>query len=183
MATPTFHPSTPDPDREAAPGPGIALLRLPLRGYLHTLVPDKAACDDLVQETLVFLWERRGSADASTPLKAWAFKVAWFKAMAWHRDHRRDRLVYFSDAVLQRMAPVAEEMSRTTEGRLEALRRCLADLPEDDLALLRLKYVDRGSLTRHAHERGWKPNRVQKTLSRLRLGLRHCIEARLRTEP
>ncbi len=181
---PTSHPNSgQDSRQEAVIGPAIASLRLPLRGYLRTLVPDKAACDDLVQETLVFLWERRGSADESTPLKAWAFKVAWFKAMAWHRDHRRDRLVYFSDAVLQRMAPVAEEMSLTVEGRLEALRRCLADLPEVDQALLRLKYTDQGSLTRHAREQGWKPNRVQKTLSRLRLALRHCIQARLRTEP
>ena len=183
MTAPTSHHHPPYPELESSLGPGIASLRLPLRGYLHTLVPDKAACEDLVQETLLFLWERRGSADESTPLKAWAFKVAWFKAMAWHRDHRRDRLVYFSDGVLQRMAPVAEEKSLAADGRLEALRRCLADLPEENLALLRLKYVDQGSLTRHAQEQGWKPNRVQKTLSRLRLVLRHCIQARLRAEP
>lgn len=161
---------------------GITSLRLPLRGYLHTLVPDRAACDDLVQDTLLFLWERRGSADASTPLRAWAFKVAWFKAMAWHRDHRRDRLVYFSDDMLQQIAPVAETLSHTAENRLEALRHCLAGLAPEDLALLRLKYVDRGSLTRHAGARGWKPNRVQKTLSRLRLALRHCIQSRLQSE-
>lgn len=171
-----------DSRHEAEIALGIASLRLPLRGYLHTLIPDQAACDDLVQETLLFLWERRESADESTPLRAWGFKVAWFKAMAWHRDHRRDRLVYFSDDVLQQIAPVAEAMSSSAENRLEALRHCLSGLPEDDLALLRLKYVDQGSLTRHADVQGWKPNRVQKALSRLRLALRHCIQGRLQSE-
>lgn len=180
--SPAHQHSPRDARREAETAFAIASLRLPLRGYLHTLVPDQAACEDLVQETLLFLWERRDGADESTPLRAWAFKVAWFKAMAWHRDHRRDRLVYFSDDMLQQIAPVAETISHTAENRLEALRHCLAGLPAEDLALLRLKYVDRGSLTRHAGARGWKPNRVQKTLSRLRLALRHCIQSRLLSE-
>lgn len=180
---PAHQHSPQDSRHEAEIALGIASLRLPLRGYLHTLVPDQAACDDLVQETLLFLWERRDSADPSTPLRAWAFKVAWFKAMAWHRDHRRDRLVFLSDDVLQQIAPVAETMSHSAENRLAALRRCLAGLPEEDLALLRIKYVDRGSLTSHADVRGWKPNRVQKSLSRLRLALRHCIQSRLKSEP
>lgn len=172
-----------DSRHEAEIAIGIASLRLPLRGYLHTLIPDQTACDDLVQETLLFLWERRESADESTPLKAWAFKVAWFKAMAWNRDHRRDKLVYFSDDMLQQIAPVAESLSATAEPRLDALRHCLAALPKEDLDLLRFKYVDRGSLTQHADVQGWKPNRVQKTLSRLRLALRHCIQSRLHSEP
>lgn len=173
----------PDSSRDAEMAISIASLRLPLRGYLRTLIPDLAACDDLVQETLLFLWERRDSANESVPLNAWAYKVAWFKAMAWHRDRRRNRLVYFSNDVLQQLAPVAEAMSATAEDRLEALRDCLARLPEGDLALLRLKYVDQGSLTRHADEMGWKPNRVQKALSRLRLALRQCIRAKLHHEP
>jgi RNA polymerase sigma-70 factor (ECF subfamily) len=180
---PELQHSPTESSREAEIAIGIASLRLPLRGYLRTLIPDQAACDDLVQETLLFLWERRDTARESTPLSAWAFKVAWFKAMAWHRDHRRNRLVYFSDDVLQQLAPVAEALSATAENRLEALRHCLAQLPEEDLALLRLKYVDHGSLTHHADERGWKPNRVQKTLSRLRLALRQCIQGKLRHEP
>ncbi len=180
-AVPQHHPL--DSRREAEIAIGISSLRLPLRGYLHTLIPDQGACDDLVQETLLFLWERRESADESTPIRAWAFKVAWFKAMAWHRDHRRDKLVYFSDDVLQQIAPVAETISHTAENRLDALRQCLAGLPKEELELLRLKYVDRGSLAGHAGVRGWKPNRVQKTLSRLRLALRHCIQSRLNSEP
>jgi RNA polymerase sigma-70 factor (ECF subfamily) len=179
---PTARHDPQDSRQEAETALGIAALRLPLRGYLRTLVPDLAACDDLVQETLLFLWERRDGVAEAVPINALAYKVAWFKALAWRRDQRRSRLVYFADDTLQQIAPVAEAMSRTAEDRLEALRTCLAGLPEEDLALLRLKYIDQGSLTRHAGELGWKPNRVQKTLSRLRLALRRCIQAKLQQE-
>jgi DNA-directed RNA polymerase specialized sigma24 family protein len=111
---------------------GITSLRLPLRGYLHTLVPDRAACDDLVQDTLLFLWERRGSADASTPLRAWAFKVAWFKAMAWHRDHRRDRLVYFPTTCTSRSLRCRNPQPHRVKP-LEPCLHCLAGLAPEYL--------------------------------------------------
>jgi RNA polymerase sigma-70 factor, ECF subfamily len=175
------HPQ--DSRQEAEMAFAISALRLPLRGYLHTLIPDQAACDDLVQETLIFLWERRAEANESSSLKAWAYKVAWFKALAWRRDHQRGRLIYFSDDILQHLAPVAEEISMEADERLEALRRCLARLSPEELELLRLKYVDNGSLTDHAAACGWKPNRVQKMLSRLRVALRHCVQQQLRPLP
>jgi RNA polymerase sigma-70 factor (ECF subfamily) len=180
---PKSQQSVQDSRQEAEFGLTIFSLRLPLRGYLYTLVPDQAACDDLVQETLLFLWERRADADRSSSLKAWAFKVAWFKALAWRRDHQRERLVYFSEDILQQLAPVAEEISNETETRLAALRHCLARLSPEELGLLRLKYVDRGSLTDHATASGWKPNRVQKMISRLRLALRHCVQKQLQSMP
>lgn len=170
-------------DGEAGLVERIAELRRPLRTYLHTLIQDRNACDDLVQETLMFLWERRDETHEGTKLKAWAFKVAWFKALAWRRDQQRDRLVFFSEDTLQQLSPVAEALSSESEERLAALKRCLARLSPEEVALLRLKYAERGSLTDHAAARGWKPNRVQKTLSRLRLALRHCVSQQLEPSP
>ena len=54
----------------------IAALRLPLRGYLRTLIPDEVDCDDLVQETLLFLWERRDHSYEQSSFNAWAYRVA-----------------------------------------------------------------------------------------------------------
>lgn len=169
-----------NPRRDGEIALQLAVLRLPLRGYIRSLVPDDAACEDLVQETLLFMWERRDMMEAAENPRAWAFKIAWFKVMAWRRDRKRDRLVYFSDEVLQQVAATTEPLCHAAEARLEALRLCLTKLPKEELALLRLKYIDHGSLTQHAEQQGWKPNRVQKTLSRLRLALRHCIQSRLR---
>ena len=55
----------------------------------------------------------------------------------------------------------------------------MADLPAEGKRLLQLKYLDRVSLTAHAKDLGVKPNQIQKSLSRIRIALRHCIETRL----
>lgn len=169
---------------DAAMALEIASLRQPLRGYLRTLVPeDPAACEDLAQETLLFVWEKRDEGFKAETMKAWVFKIAWFKVLAWRRDNKRSRIVYFSDELLQEIAPVAEELADTTDERLEALRHCLTRLPREKQDLLRLKYAEHANLSEYAKKRNWKPNRVQKTLSRIRQVLRHCIESRLEHKP
>ncbi|MCW1884617.1 sigma-70 family RNA polymerase sigma factor [Luteolibacter flavescens] len=168
-----------DPQDDSAFAAEIDALRVPLRGYVMSILPHHAACDDVVQETSVFLWERRDERDDDTNLKAWAFKVAWFKAMAWRRDQQREKTVSFSEDTLHEISTAAESLSEDATERLHALRSCLSRLSPEEVKLLRLRYVDGGSLTSHAHEQQMKPARVQKTISRLRLALRHCIETKL----
>lgn len=153
-----------------------------LQGYVRALMVDPDAVDDLIQETCLFLWDRREQLGGER-LRPSAFRIAWFKALSYRRDRQRERLVHFSDEGLQRIAGAAEEAAGETEQRLHALRICLAKLPPDDLALLRLKYLDRGSMAEEARKLNQSPNRLQKALSRLRLVLRHCIRATLSEIP
>lgn len=160
----------------------ISGLRTVLRGYVLALLPHHGACDDVVQETCLFLWERRDECGEETNLKAWAFSVARFKAMAYRRDHLREKTVFFSEERLHQIAGAAELLAEGAHERLLALRSCLARLSPAEISLLRLKYVDRGSLSDYARSMKQQPSRVQKTLSRLRLSLRYCIETRLSSE-
>ena len=143
------------------------------------MFPHPDACEDIVQETMIFAWDRRGEFTQGTNLKAWLFKAGYFKTLSRRRDFRRDRLITFSDEALQRLAGAAEEFLEDPDNRLLAMRRCLVTLKPDELALLRFRHVDRGSLTDKARELGVAPNRLQKILSRIRLALRHCIEKNL----
>ncbi len=168
-----------EPQDEAALAKEIAGLRPALRGYVLSILPHHGACDDVVQETCLFLWERREECGEETNLKAWAFRVAWFKAMAWRRDRQREKTVSFSEDSLHEIAGAAETLAEEAQDRLKALRSCLARLSPEEIRLLRLKYVEGGSLTDHARALRQKPTRVQKMISRLRLVLRHCIETKL----
>ena len=168
-----------DPQADSGFAAEIAGLRTALRGYVLSILPHHAACDDVVQEVSLFLWERRHERDPGTNLKAWAFKVAWFKAMAWRRDRQRERTVNFSEDSLHEIAAAAEALSEEAGERLAALRACLSKLSPQELQLLKVKYVDGGSLTGRARELSQKASRVQNTISRLRLALRHCIETKL----
>ena len=156
--------------------------RLAPRSYVFSILPHHGACDDVVQETCLFLWQRRDECAKETNFKAWAFRVAWFKAMAYRRDHQRENIVNFSESCLHQIAEAAETLADDTHERLVALRHCLSSLTPDQIRLLRLKYVDQGSLTDYARSIQQQPSRVQKTLSRLRLALRQCIESKLSIE-
>ncbi len=180
-ARPEFEPAA--SEEELVLGARIEELRPALKGYVLSLMPDQDACDDVVQETCLFLWERRAEFEPGSNFKAWAFKVAWFKILTHRREMQRRKLVSFSEDVLERISRAAEAFADDADHRLLALRDCVADLPEDNRQLLRLKYLDRLSLTAHARKLGVKPNQIQKNLSRIRIALRHCIESRLSSMP
>lgn len=160
-------------------GARIEELRPALMSYVLSLLPDRDACDDVVQETCLFLWNRRSEFEPGTNFKAWAFKAAWFKVLTHRREMQRRKLVSFSDDVLERISKAAEQFAEDVDHRLTALRECVSDLPSDSQRLLQLKYLDRQSLTDHAKKVGVKPNQIQKTLSRIRIALRHCVETRI----
>lgn len=174
----------PEPDAtppldEVAFARDLEALRPALRGYVLSIFPHPHLCEDIVQETMLFAWERRAEFRPGTHFKAWVFKAGYFKTLAHRRDAQRDRLVTFSEDILQTIAGAAEERLTHTDHRLHALQHCLAELKPGELALLKHKYLDHGSLTELAAHQQVQPNRIQKALSRLRLALRHCIETKL----
>lgn len=156
----------------------LEALRLSLKGYIRSLLIDKNAVDDVLQEVCLFLWSRRHEYEGDA-LRPSAFRVAWFKVLAYRRDRKRERLVHFSDEMLQRVAGAAEGISENHDQRMHALRVCLGKLPQAQLELLNLKYLEGGSLSGHANLKRQSPNSVQKSISRIRLALRHCIESHL----
>ena len=175
---PEFDPGFTE-ENDATVGALIEEVRPAIRGYVLSLLPDRDSCDDVVQETCLFLWDRRGEFEAGSNFKAWAFKAAWFKVLTHRREMQRRKLVSFSEDVLERISRAAENFAEDVDHRLAALRDCVADLPGESKRLLQLKYLDRLSLTAHAKNLGVKPNQIQKSLSRIRLALRHCIETRI----
>lgn len=151
-------------------------LRPALRGYVLTLFPHPHLCEDIVQETMIFAWERRLDFTPGTSLKAWLFKAAYFKTLAQRRDSMREKTITFSEAMLQTLADAVEQRPDTTDHRMRAMDHCLGQLDDPQLALLRHKYLERGSLSALARQRNIDENRLLKAISRIRLALRQCIE-------
>lgn len=86
----------------------IESMRPALKSYVISLLPQSDSCDDIVQETCLFLWEKRNDFTPDSNFKAWAFKAAWFKALSHRRDLQRRNIVTFSEDILQRIAETAD---------------------------------------------------------------------------
>lgn len=150
-----------------------------MRAYIISLLGSWMDVDDVLQETNLFLWERRDDFQPGTSFKAWAFRVAYFKSLAHRRDRiRRDR-VEFSEATLFLIAERGQELLGEGEDRLEALRHCLDRLNEADRSLLAARYSKGTTLTKHASLQGKSISAIHKAISRLRFALRSCVEKRL----
>ena len=153
-----------------------------LKEYVAGLLGGHDGVEDLVQETNLFLWEKRADFVPGTNFRAWAMRVAWFKVMAERRDRAREGRVVFGDSMLEQLAARAEERMPEADTRLRALRHCLERTRPQDRRLLDWKYGRSASLTDLAEATGRTATAVYKTISRLRLALRHCVENQLKED-
>lgn len=158
-------------------------LRPLLRGYILSIVPHPSAVDDIMQETIIILWEKRADYTPGTNFKAWAFKVAYFKALSHRRELQRSKVVTLSEDLLHRIAGAAETLADESDSRFQALQDCLGSLLPRDLSLLQATYVEKTSLTDQAKQLDVPPNRLQKAVSRIRIMLRSCIKKKISNTP
>src|SRR5690606_2489848 len=83
---------------------GIREMQGELREYIAGLLGGAEGTEDLLQDTNLFLWERRSDYTPGTNFRAWAMRVAWFKVKAELRDRSRSGQVVFSEAILEQLA-------------------------------------------------------------------------------
>ena len=150
-----------------------------IRGYLASILGGWADVDDLLQETNLVLIRKQDDFKPGTNFIAWAFRVAYFKATTWRRDRGREGRVVLREHEFQKIASAAEEYFTNAAPAVQALARCVEKLPSADRELIRLKYVERQSLTDLAAGLGCRANTLHKNISRIRLVLRKCIRESL----
>jgi RNA polymerase sigma-70 factor (ECF subfamily) len=155
-------------------------LRAPLRSFVMCMLPHQVAGEEVVQETLLYLWEHRSTWEEATNMNAWAFRIARFKAMAWRRDQSRDRLVFFADDTVMDLAGEAEHIAEESVQRLDALGSCLNAMSSENFALIEHIYLERRTLADVARESGDNPKRLYKKMTALRNALKRCVESKLK---
>ena len=150
-------------------------LRPALWRYARVLGADAAAADDLVQEAFLVAL-RREDFEASVPGAVFTFLRTTTRQL-WLRSQRRrvsEREVEDADAVW-----TARCGDGPGEDYVDALRACMAQLPERSRALLAATYGD-GAGRGEAGERiGIGRDGVKSALRRLRAFLHDCITRRL----
>lgn len=152
-----------------------------LESYAFSILADYHAACDVVQETLFLVWQKRPDL-IGEDLRAYCFRTVWFKCLAQQRDHGREPVVYFSHKAMQRISHAAEDVAEQHEQRMHALETCLKSLEPKELDLLKLRYESQHTLKAIAGKSERKASRLRKSLSRLRLRLRHCIETTLASQ-
>ena len=150
--------------------------QLALRGYILSLMPGSSDVDDVLQETNIVLWEKRGKFELGTNFMAWASRVAFYEVMH-HRDRmKKDRPLPFSDETVHLLAETLVPRD-AKQPRLTALEHCLGKLGEKHRELVMVRYTRGKSLIEHAERIGTTAESLRVTLHRIRQSLKRCIEA------
>jgi RNA polymerase sigma-70 factor (ECF subfamily) len=150
-----------------------------LFGYLFTLLGNVHDARDVLQETNLVLWQKMGDFQTGTDFGAWARKCAYFQALAFLRNRKRDKHL-FDDDLLALLADERIEIFDNDEERRLALRDCLSQLPENQRRLLDLRYKDEVPVKRLANDAGKNESAMKMILMRIREALHTCIESKLK---
>ncbi|MCW1924324.1 sigma-70 family RNA polymerase sigma factor [Luteolibacter arcticus] len=150
-----------------------------LKGYVASLLGAWSDVDDLVQETNLVLLHKRDEFVAGTNFIAWAFRVAFFKATSWRRIRQREGRVMLGETAFQMVAAHAEVRFGQGDPLVDALEDCLKGLSPEERRLVTEKYVERRSLAQQATRLECSANSLHKSISRIRLVLRLCINRKL----
>jgi RNA polymerase sigma-70 factor (ECF subfamily) len=105
-----------------------------LRAFAMSLCRDRTQADDLVQETLVKAWDKFGSFEEGTNLRAWLFTILRNTFLSKKRKRRRE----VEDGEGKHTASLAVRPEQQGHMELADLRKALSRLPESQRTALML---------------------------------------------
>jgi RNA polymerase sigma-70 factor (ECF subfamily) len=164
-----------DPD---AYGSVVAVTQARLRSFIAGYVPRAAWVDDLAQQAFISAYRSLGSFRVGTDFYAWLRQIAFNHLRAeLEKARRRKRLE--SDYLLDVAASEMERRLARDPGEddaLDALRDCVARLPETSRDIVRQHYADGRPLAQIAGSLGRPAGSLKVTLFKIRARLKECVE-------
>jgi RNA polymerase sigma-70 factor, ECF subfamily len=149
-----------------------------LNSYLLRLGLERMAAEEITQEVMLTLWLKPGLFDPSkSSLSTWLFRIARNRRIDAARRERRGRIDE-NDLMLHPAATPMPDDILAEAARADHVRMVMADLPPDQINLLRLAFFDGLSHSQIADATGLPLGTVK---SRIRLAfarLRHKLASR-----
>jgi len=150
-----------------------------LHAYIISLMPGMDGVEDVLQETNLILWEKRGTFQPKTDFRAWAFTIARFKVMAHRKKLARLGVRTFEEELLEILSAECEAETEELDERLRALEKCLGRLEDDERGLIEHRYYTAAGLDHFAAQCGRPVESLRVSLFRIRAALKKCITAQL----
>ncbi len=148
-----------------------------LVGHLIRLGADAATAEELTQEAMVTLWHKAAMFDRSkSSVATWLYRIARNRRIDALRRDRTDRFDVNEPMLMPAGEPDMEDAISLAK-REQSVRVALADLPEEQLSLVRLAFFDGLS---HSEIAGQLHLPLGTVKSRIRLAftrLRRTLEA------
>src|SRR6056300_1024915 len=106
-----------------------------LRNYIHNVVKDNEATDDILTNTLTKMWTKIDQYDPSYQITTWLYRIAFNECLGWIRQRNRK---FSIDAMKEYGIEVSEHYSHTSAHDLliEMEHKTELDFIEEDQAIM-----------------------------------------------
>jgi RNA polymerase sigma-70 factor (ECF subfamily) len=150
-----------------------------LTAFLRASVADRAAAEDLFQETMLVAWRKIGAYDRTRPFGAWLRGIARMLVLAYYRDAARERPLG-AEMVLEhldrQLTNIERQPGDTFDEKIAALRDCLTRLEPDYRQTIELHYQQGKTTDWIASQLATTRAAIQKRLQRARQQLAECLQ-------
>ena len=143
--------------------------------YVLALRPRTSTASDIMQETVMVMWEKFDQFTPGTSFTAWGKAIAYNKVRSFRRND--EKMLCFDDDVLAMLASEPQPEDRAP--RIEMLHQCTKRLSKTDSRLLHLRFRDEMKINRIAEIWGKPTHTVYRRMSQILFFLRECIEKNL----
>ena len=145
-----------------------------IHAFILTMVPNKTDTEDILQNTIIYMWEHFDDFSPGTNFLSWAVTIAKFQVLTYRKSITRSK-VHLSETALDLLIENNVKFSTHTDERYEALQKCIGKLPEKEQDFLKKIFTQGSSVKNIAENIGASINVVYKRLSRLKGILLDCI--------
>lgn len=154
--------------------------------YVRYLGADPATAADLVQDAFLAAFQSASTPDLSDARAraAWLREIARLRFLMYCRRRKSSPVAVSSQRLEEAEASWSTEFLRDRDGfdYLEALERCLDDLPRRERELLDLRYRDKKSRSELATLHRMTEDGMKSFLRRIRSTLEACVRGKLGLE-
>jgi RNA polymerase sigma-70 factor (ECF subfamily) len=158
--------------------------RHPLMAYISGLIRDPNAAEDILQEVWLRLSEASRNKVAIHDLPGWCRGTARNLVLHHWREKRTGKVIPDS-SILDLVERAFDEQSgaqKVWSARKSALMECMHTLPQKTRQLLAQVYEGGIAVAEIAQKSGQSYEAVLMALSRVRKGLRDCVQRRVQAE-
>ncbi len=152
-----------------------------IHAFILTMVPNKTDAEDILQNTIMYMWKHFKDYEPGTRFLSWAVTIAKFQVLTYRKTTKRSK-IHLSETALDLIAEENMKISSQTDQRYEALQKCLKKLPDEELDFLKKRFMYGNSVRKIADDIGASLNVVYKRISRIKGILLDCIRRTLASQ-
>ncbi|AQT68092.1 RNA polymerase sigma factor [Anaerohalosphaera lusitana] len=96
--------------------------------YVLTMVGNYSDADDVMQETISFMWKRFEDFELGSDFVAWGIRIARYKILEHRRRQKKHDIVQYSDGSFEKLSSLAVNKNDNLSNQNVKLKECLKKL-------------------------------------------------------